>query len=157
MPSGAAAAGAAAGWPAAAKAAAGEQLLGSKRRLFEYCRPGWEYHAKGIWISLPAAEAGDSSSSSSSGSGSSSGGSSSGGSSGGNSSDAAAPAPPPAGSAGGGEPTRWAAPAVTSVGSSNYGWRSLRRDLELNFLLVTRNPQLQQVTSAAGLPACGGC
>ncbi len=124
---------------AAAKAAAGEQLLGSKRRLFEYCRPGWEYHAKGIWISLPAAEAGDSSSGSGSGSFFSNSG---------NSSIGAAAAPAPAGSAGGGESTRWAAPAVTSVGSSNYGWRSLRRDLELNFLLVTRNPQLQQVTSA---------
>lgn len=116
----AAAAEAAAGWPAGA-GAAGPLLPGSGRRLYEFCRPGWEYHAKGIWISLPAA---------------------------------AAPAPPPASTAGSGTPGRWAAPVVTSVGSSNYGWRSLRRDLELNFLLVTRNRQLQQVRLFVGAAGC---
>ncbi|PRW60278.1 CDP-diacylglycerol--glycerol-3-phosphate 3- mitochondrial [Chlorella sorokiniana] len=124
-PPGAGTAEAPAGWPPGA-GTTGALLPGSGRRLFEFCRPGWEYHAKGIWVSLPAAEAGSS------------------GGSGSTSSSGAAPMPPPAGSTSSGDSGRWAAPAVTSVGSSNYGWRSLRRDLELNFLVVTRNPQLQQ-------------
>ena len=128
----AAAAEATAGWPAGAP---GPLLPGSGRRLYEFCRPGWEYHAKGIWISLPAAAGGGS----------------------GSDSPGAALAPPPASTAGSGAPGRWAAPVVTSVGSSNYGWRSLRRDLELNFLLVTRNRQLQQVRLfwLWGVAGCG--
>lgn len=138
-PAGGEAAGAeAAGWPAG-MGAAGALGLGSGRRLFEFCRPGWEYHAKGIWISLPAAaQVG--------GGGRNSAGGSSAGGSGVSASPASAPPPgSDASTISGSGSNRWAAPAVTSVGSSNYGWRSLRRDLELNFLLVTRNPQLQQV------------
>jgi CDP-diacylglycerol--glycerol-3-phosphate 3-phosphatidyltransferase len=58
----------------------------NKRQLLEYARPGWEYHAKGIyWDPKSGVDK----------------------------------------------------PAVTLVGSSNYGHRSLRRDLECQFLVAT--------------------
>lgn len=63
-----------------------------ERQLLEYARPGWEYHAKGMYWS-------------------------------------------PDGGA--------AAPAVTLIGSSNFGHRSLRRDLECQFLLATSHAGLR--------------
>ncbi|XP_062508248.1 CDP-diacylglycerol--glycerol-3-phosphate 3-phosphatidyltransferase, mitochondrial-like isoform X2 [Corticium candelabrum] len=35
-------------------------------------------------------------------------------------------------------------PVLTMVGSSNYGYRSVERDLELQFAIITNNPLLQQ-------------
>ncbi|GAB4822465.1 hypothetical protein N2152v2_009511 [Parachlorella kessleri] len=35
-------------------------------------------------------------------------------------------------------------PTVTAVGSSNYGFRSLHRDTEMQFLVITRNAKLQE-------------
>jgi len=59
--------------------------------LHEYERPGWSYHAKGIWYYLPNQEL----------------------------------------------------PCLTVVGSSNYGERSLNRDLEAQICLITSNERLQ--------------
>lgn len=60
--------------------------------LFEYERPGWTYHAKGLWYYLP-----DSS-----------------------------------------------LPNVTLIGSSNFGERSVNRDLEAQICVVTTNGGLQR-------------
>ena len=86
------------GWSptAAAPASSFAASTGGDRRLLEYGRPGWEFHAKGIWL-----------------------------------------APPGEG-----------APLATLVGSSNYGFRSLHRDLEINFLLVTTNDGLREQLAA---------
>jgi hypothetical protein len=43
-------------------------------------------------------------------------------------------------------PAATAGPVVTAVGSSNFGFRSLRRDLEVQFLVITKNRGLQQVS-----------
>jgi CDP-diacylglycerol---glycerol-3-phosphate 3-phosphatidyltransferase len=59
--------------------------------LSEYERPGWTYHAKGLWYYLPHTKL----------------------------------------------------PALTVIGSSNFGERSVNRDLETQVCLVTHNRQLQ--------------
>lgn len=144
----------AAGAGVAAGAGAGAGA-GPARRLYEYCRGGWEFHAKGLWVSLApppsqqvqrtaqqaqqqydgqvtALRSGSSSPSSAGG-------------------GAAAPAArSPAASA------SWAAPAVTLVGSSNFGFRSLHRDLEMQFVLVTRNAALRQVGKDGGRGRAAG-
>eukprot|EP00891_Asterochloris_glomerata_P005904 jgi/Astpho2/5904/Aster-x0268 len=64
----------------------------AQRQLLEYGRPGWEYHAKGIWYTPPGADS----------------------------------------------------PCVTAIGSSNYGYRSVFKDLEAHFFIFTRHPGLSQ-------------
>jgi hypothetical protein len=109
---------------AAAAAASQRQVLLGRRRLEEYCRPGWEFHAKGLWVTLPNAQCGSMRHAAGAGS------------------LAAAPAPAAAIAA----PAARAGPVVTAVGSSNFGFRSLRRDLEVQFLVITKNRGLQQVS-----------
>ncbi|KAF6203196.1 hypothetical protein GE061_003614 [Apolygus lucorum] len=60
--------------------------------MFEYIRPGWTYHAKGLWYYPPHDDT----------------------------------------------------PILTLVGSSNYGSRSVRRDLETQMALVTVNEDLRR-------------
>ncbi|ETN59812.1 cdp-diacylglycerol--serine o-phosphatidyltransferase [Anopheles darlingi] len=64
--------------------------------LFEYERPGWTYHAKGLWYYLPNSTL----------------------------------------------------PNVTLIGSSNFGERSVHRDLEAQICLVTTNDGLQRKLQA---------
>lgn len=59
--------------------------------LFEYEKPDWTYHAKGLWYYLPDAEL----------------------------------------------------PSMTLIGSSNFGERSVNRDLEAQVCIVTANQSLQ--------------
>ncbi|XP_015115699.1 CDP-diacylglycerol--glycerol-3-phosphate 3-phosphatidyltransferase, mitochondrial [Diachasma alloeum] len=66
--------------------------LDHRIKLREYIRPGWTYHAKGLWYTLPNHER----------------------------------------------------PCFTLVGSSNFGYRSVKRDLECQIALVTRNENLQE-------------
>ena len=61
--------------------------LGAALRVRRYQRPGWTYHAKGLWLGAP--------------------------------------------------------PLLSVVGSSNFGERSVRRDLELSFTLVTTDASLR--------------
>uniref|UniRef100_A0A0A9ZJH8 CDP-diacylglycerol--glycerol-3-phosphate 3-phosphatidyltransferase n=2 Tax=Lygus hesperus TaxID=30085 RepID=A0A0A9ZJH8_LYGHE len=60
--------------------------------MFEYIRPGWTYHAKGLWYYPPHDDT----------------------------------------------------PVLTLVGSSNYGSRSVRRDLETQMAIVTQNEDLRR-------------
>ena len=60
-------------------------------RLFEYRRPGWTFHGKGLWYS-----------------------------------------------------TTTSLPCLTMVGSPNFGYRSERRDLESQIVVLTRSPELQE-------------
>ncbi|KAL4443904.1 hypothetical protein ABPG75_011641 [Micractinium tetrahymenae] len=136
----AAAAGAAAGAEqaaaagAGAAAAAGAAAEGPPRRVLEYCRPGWEFHAKGLWVSPPlsarqqqAQQAEQSR----------------------QSQQAQQPGQEQQQAEQAGQQRgSWAPPAVTAVGSSNFGFRSLHRDLELQFVLVTRNAALQLALGA---------
>lgn len=68
--------------------------LGQQERvtLYEFVKPGWTYHAKGLWYSLPGQEK----------------------------------------------------PCLTLVGSPNFGYRSVKRDLETQIAVVTKNQQLQE-------------
>ncbi|OZC10720.1 hypothetical protein X798_02142 [Onchocerca flexuosa] len=66
------------------------KIIGRNIRLFEYNKPGWSYHAKGLWI--------DSEQSSLS---------------------------------------------ATMIGSSNFGHRSVHRDLEAQFFIITYNEKLK--------------
>ena len=59
-------------------------------RLFEYRRPGWTFHSKGLWYS------------------------------------------------------QGSLPSLTMVGSPNFGYRSERRDLESQIVVLTRSPELQE-------------
>ncbi|XP_015595297.1 CDP-diacylglycerol--glycerol-3-phosphate 3-phosphatidyltransferase, mitochondrial [Cephus cinctus] len=59
--------------------------------LWEFIRPGWTYHAKGLWYSLPGQQK----------------------------------------------------PCMTLIGSPNFGYRSVRRDLETQVAVVTKNEKLQ--------------
>lgn len=61
-------------------------------RLFEYEKPEWTYHAKGLWYYLPDGDL----------------------------------------------------PAMTLIGSSNFGERSVNRDLESQVCIVTANQSLQR-------------
>ncbi|XP_034180645.1 phosphatidylglycerophosphate synthase 1 [Osmia lignaria lignaria] len=67
--------------------------LGQQNRvtLWEFVKPGWTYHAKGLWYSLPHQEK----------------------------------------------------PYLTLIGSPNFGYRSVRRDLETQIAVVTKNKDLQ--------------
>ncbi|KAG7209752.1 hypothetical protein KM043_011376 [Ampulex compressa] len=67
--------------------------LGQQKRVFlwEYVKPGWTYHAKGLWYSLPDQQK----------------------------------------------------PSLTLIGSPNFGYRSVNRDLETQIAIVTRNETLQ--------------
>ncbi|XP_011298498.1 CDP-diacylglycerol--glycerol-3-phosphate 3-phosphatidyltransferase, mitochondrial isoform X2 [Fopius arisanus] len=66
--------------------------LDHRIKLREYIRPGWTYHAKGLWYTLPSHKR----------------------------------------------------PCFTLIGSSNFGYRSVKRDLECQIGLVTRNEGLQE-------------
>ncbi|XP_023287829.1 CDP-diacylglycerol--glycerol-3-phosphate 3-phosphatidyltransferase, mitochondrial isoform X2 [Orussus abietinus] len=70
------------------------ERLGQEERvtLWEFTRPGWTYHAKGLWYSHPGQRK----------------------------------------------------PCLTLVGSPNFGYRSVRKDLETQVAVVTRNEQLQE-------------
>ncbi|XP_025152893.1 CDP-diacylglycerol--glycerol-3-phosphate 3-phosphatidyltransferase, mitochondrial isoform X2 [Harpegnathos saltator] len=59
--------------------------------LWEFVKPGWTYHAKGLWYTLPGQQR----------------------------------------------------PSLTLVGSPNFGYRSVNRDLETQVAIVTRNEKLQ--------------
>ncbi|XP_058062849.1 CDP-diacylglycerol--glycerol-3-phosphate 3-phosphatidyltransferase, mitochondrial isoform X1 [Anopheles bellator] len=74
------------------------QTAGQSHRveLYEYERPGWTYHAKGLWYYLPESTL----------------------------------------------------PNVTLIGSSNFGERSVHRDLEAQICLVTTNDGLQRKLQA---------
>ncbi|XP_034934083.1 CDP-diacylglycerol--glycerol-3-phosphate 3-phosphatidyltransferase, mitochondrial [Chelonus insularis] len=65
--------------------------LNNRIKLEEYIRPGWTYHAKGLWYTLPNEQK----------------------------------------------------PSLTLIGSSNFGYRSVHRDLETQLVLITRNAKLQ--------------
>lgn len=60
-------------------------------KLFEFEKPGWSYHAKGLWYYLPESSL----------------------------------------------------PNLTLIGSSNFGERSVHRDLETQLCIVTENYNLQ--------------
>lgn len=59
--------------------------------LWEFIKPGWTYHAKGLWYTLPDQQK----------------------------------------------------PSLTLIGSPNFGYRSVNRDLETQITVVTRNEKLQ--------------
>ncbi|KAH0950734.1 hypothetical protein HN011_002330 [Eciton burchellii] len=63
----------------------------SRIRLWEFVKPGWTYHAKGLWYILPGQQK----------------------------------------------------PSLTLIGSPNFGYRSVNRDLETQIAVVTRNEKLQ--------------
>ncbi|XP_068984049.1 CDP-diacylglycerol--glycerol-3-phosphate 3-phosphatidyltransferase, mitochondrial [Bombus flavifrons] len=67
--------------------------LGQQNRviLWEFIRPGWTYHAKGLWYSLPEQEK----------------------------------------------------PCLTLIGSPNFGYRSVNKDLETQITIITKNRNLQ--------------
>ncbi|XP_043247951.1 CDP-diacylglycerol--glycerol-3-phosphate 3-phosphatidyltransferase, mitochondrial [Colletes gigas] len=67
--------------------------MGQQKRvtLWEFIRPGWTYHAKGLWYSLPGQEK----------------------------------------------------PCLTLIGSPNFGYRSVKKDLETQIAVVTKNQKLQ--------------
>ncbi|KAK0162344.1 hypothetical protein PV327_008689 [Microctonus hyperodae] len=65
--------------------------LSERISLREYVRPGWTYHAKGLWYTLPNQKQ----------------------------------------------------PSLTLIGSSNFGYRSVKRDLETQIAIVTKNARLQ--------------
>ncbi|XP_055971740.1 CDP-diacylglycerol--glycerol-3-phosphate 3-phosphatidyltransferase, mitochondrial [Sorex fumeus] len=68
--------------------------LGQQERvqLQEYWRPGWTFHAKGLWLYVPGSSL----------------------------------------------------PCLTLIGSPNFGYRSVHRDLEAQIAIVTESPALQQ-------------
>ncbi|XP_050461494.1 CDP-diacylglycerol--glycerol-3-phosphate 3-phosphatidyltransferase, mitochondrial isoform X1 [Cataglyphis hispanica] len=63
----------------------------SRITLWEFIKPGWTYHAKGLWYTLPDQRK----------------------------------------------------PSLTLIGSSNFGYRSVNRDLETQIAIVTKNEKLQ--------------
>ncbi|OUM59597.1 hypothetical protein PIROE2DRAFT_46915, partial [Piromyces sp. E2] len=65
-------------------------------RIHEYVRPGWTYHAKGLWASYKDPETGE------------------------------------------------LLPNVTILGSTNFGRRSMNRDVEAQVLMITDNKKLQK-------------
>ncbi|XP_012534215.1 CDP-diacylglycerol--glycerol-3-phosphate 3-phosphatidyltransferase, mitochondrial [Monomorium pharaonis] len=69
-----------------------EKMNQQKRiTLWEFIKPGWTYHAKGLWYTLPDQQK----------------------------------------------------PSLTLIGSPNFGYRSVNRDLETQIAIVTRNEKLQ--------------
>ncbi|XP_077258311.1 phosphatidylglycerophosphate synthase 1 [Temnothorax americanus] len=69
-----------------------ERMNQQKRvTLWEFAKPGWTYHAKGLWYTLPDQQK----------------------------------------------------PSLTLIGSPNFGYRSVNRDLETQIAVVTRNKKLQ--------------
>ena len=85
---------------------------GADNHLYRYDRPGWTYHAKGLWCSLTSANSLNSSDNST------------------NCDGYGSKLPPGV--------------ELTYIGSSNLGARSVHRDLELGFVLVTRKDQLRK-------------
>ena len=69
-----------------------KKSFGSRIQVFEYLRPKWTFHAKGLWFYLPGS----------------------------------------------------AYPCATMVGSANYGYRSVEKDLEAQMTIVTRNQSLAE-------------
>ncbi|VIO98050.1 Phospholipase D. Active site motif family protein [Brugia malayi] len=67
------------------------KIMGSTIRMFEYNRPGWTYHAKGLWID-----------------------------------------------------SKQSSLSATIIGSSNFGHRSVHRDLEAQFLITTCSEKLKR-------------
>ena len=65
---------------------------GARIQVFEYLKPKWTFHAKGLWFYLPGSTY----------------------------------------------------PCATMVGSANYGYRSVEKDLEAQMTIVTRNQSLAQ-------------
>jgi len=65
-------------------------------KIHEYVRPGWTYHAKGLWASYRDSETGE------------------------------------------------LLPNVTILGSTNFGRRSMKRDIEAQVLMITDNKKLQK-------------
>jgi len=65
-------------------------------KIHEYVRPGWTYHAKGLWASYKDKETGE------------------------------------------------LLPNVTILGSTNFGRRSMKRDIEAQVLMITDNKKLQK-------------
>ncbi|KAL0272815.1 UNVERIFIED_CONTAM: hypothetical protein PYX00_005647 [Menopon gallinae] len=72
------------------------KIISSKQeyriKMYEYVRPGWTYHAKGLWLSTVENDL----------------------------------------------------PFLTMIGSPNFGERSVKRDLECQFLIATDNKDLQR-------------
>ncbi|XP_058809122.1 CDP-diacylglycerol--glycerol-3-phosphate 3-phosphatidyltransferase, mitochondrial isoform X2 [Phymastichus coffea] len=69
-----------------------EQMQQNSRiRLWEYVKPGWTYHAKGLWYSMPGQQR----------------------------------------------------PSFTLIGSPNFGYRSVKRDLETQIAIATKNEELR--------------
>ncbi|EZA62629.1 CDP-diacylglycerol--glycerol-3-phosphate 3-phosphatidyltransferase, mitochondrial isoform X2 [Ooceraea biroi] len=69
-----------------------ERMAQQRRiRLWEFMKPGWTYHAKGLWYILPGQQK----------------------------------------------------PSLTLIGSPNFGYRSVNRDLETQIAVVTKNEKLQ--------------
>jgi len=68
----------------------------SNIKIHEYVRPGWTYHAKGLWASYRDKESGE------------------------------------------------LLPNVTILGSTNFGRRSMKRDIEAQVLMITDNKKLQK-------------
>ncbi|VDK63351.1 unnamed protein product, partial [Onchocerca ochengi] len=66
------------------------KIIGRNIRLFEYNKPGWSYHAKGLWID-----------------------------------------------------SKQSSLSATMIGSSNFGYRSVHRDLEAQFFIITDNEKLK--------------
>jgi phosphatidylserine/phosphatidylglycerophosphate/cardiolipin synthase-like enzyme len=99
--------------------------------MLKYHRDGWTFHSKGIWAELTAAYNDN-----------------------GGGDDVAADG----GATAQGQGLRQAVASLTYVGSSNMGERSVKRDMELGFVIVTRNPALQaglQAEVARTLRYCG--
>ncbi|XP_001605516.1 CDP-diacylglycerol--glycerol-3-phosphate 3-phosphatidyltransferase, mitochondrial [Nasonia vitripennis] len=70
-----------------------EKMSQSDRiQLWEFAKPGWTYHAKGLWYSMPNEQK----------------------------------------------------PSFTLIGSPNFGYRSVERDLETQIAVMTRNEKLQE-------------
>jgi CDP-diacylglycerol--glycerol-3-phosphate 3-phosphatidyltransferase len=70
----------------------GQRFKNQDLKFFEYDKPDWTYHAKGIWVTEP------------------------------------------------GE----ANPSLNVIGSSNYSYRSNRRDTECNLYMTTQNPDVKE-------------
>lgn len=117
--------------------AGGDQQAGLE--IFEYSREGWTFHAKGLWLSLSAelGRASENGSVSQNGNASHNGRSSQNGSVSQNGSA----------SRNGNVSQNGAfssAPCLTTVGSPNFGFRSLDKDLECQLWLLTSHAELRE-------------
>ncbi|ESN90719.1 hypothetical protein HELRODRAFT_71229 [Helobdella robusta] len=78
----------------------------SRIKMYEYNRPNWTVHSKGVWLYPPSDQNGPD------------------------------------------------LPYLTLVGSSNYGYRSVKRDLESQLLIITNNKNLQMKLHQASQKLC---